>query len=575
MRRQTFYAFLISFLLLGAVIVLNRLAFKKMEFNSFWVNHTREVIKGFENVSNEFISAQIYTPTFDSIPQKEFFIFYKQNTEKLKHDLLDLKNLVRDNDEQTQLVDSISVIIKDQFPILVSKNIEEIIQSGQGNRLQVFSAVNQMIERAIGHEEELLAGRRLRLEESIRFINLFTNIFAILAILIILVAFISNLVISRKGRWLEGFLESILNTTRYGVVHYKVMKKKGSITDFRIEYVNKAIKELLNINPPDVIGKNLRDFDSFVDGSDVKQKFIKTFETGIPQETEVFYNKNGMAKWFYISIAKMEDGITLSFNDITQLKKYEEVLKSNIEELKRSNSELEQYAYVASHDLQEPLRKIRSFGSFLQQGESTKMDEKGQQQLQKMMNAAERMSLLIKDILSFSSLKKQDLFVPTDLNKTLSIVLEDLDLVITQKNARVNIETLPVIDAIPLQMNQLFYNLINNSLKFGKPDERLVINITCSRSRSEEIKAHGLSEVNAYFKITVGDNGIGFDQAYAEQIFGLFKRLNDRQNYPGSGIGLALCRKVVLNHNGEIWASGKENEGATFTILLPEKHIAQ
>ena len=299
-------------------------------------------------------------------------------------------------------------------------------------------------------------------------------------------------------------------------------------------------------------------------------KYVQVIETGIPVEFETLYSRHQKQKYFLVSLAKLKDGVTASFHDITELKVYENELKENIRELERSNVELEQYAYAASHDLQEPLRKIRAFGSFLQDTQASKLDEKGQQQLKKIIDAAERMSSLIKDILSFSSIRKEELFTDTDLNAVLEGVLQDLDLVITQKQAIITHDTLPVIKAIPLQMNQLFYNMLNNSLKFARADRRPEILIKCRKLAEDEKPNEALINTN-YYEITISDNGIGFKQEYVDQIFGLFKRLNDKQYYPGSGIGLALCRKVVDNHHGSITASGRDNEGATFYIHLPEQ----
>ena len=187
------------------------------------------------------------------------------------------------------------------------------------------------------------------------------------------------------------------------------------------------------------------------------------------------------------------------------------------------------------------------------------------------MSAAERMSNLIKDILSFSSIKRKEQFTSTDLNRVLQSVLQDLDLLINQNKAQVTFERLPVIEAIPLQMTQLFYNLLNNSLKFVNDKDSPIISIKCRVLNLDEKKELMLIENNTYYEIVIKDNGIGFDPEYVDQIFGLFKRLNDKQSYPGSGIGLALCKKVMDNHHGLIYAKSTENEGASFYVVLPEK----
>jgi two-component system CheB/CheR fusion protein len=268
----------------------------------------------------------------------------------------------------------------------------------------------------------------------------------------------------------------------------------------------------------------------------------------------------------------LDDGITVAFHDIADIKHYEEELKTNIAALEQSNHELEEYAYAASHDLQEPLRKIKTFGSILQETGRDKLDEKGRLQLEKILQSADRMSLLIKDLLSYSSLKTKDEFELTDLDEILKNVLEDMEVLIEQKKAVVTHDPLPEIDAIPVQINQLFYNLVNNSLKFSKDDLPLRLDIACKQLTAEEANyIPGLDSSSKWYEIIFSDNGIGFNQDYASQIFGLFKRLNDKTYYSGSGIGLALCKKVVVNHGGVIMANGKEDVGAQFYIYLPEK----
>ncbi len=571
MNSKTFYAFIVSFLLLIVVIILNRISFERMkEYNSS-VTHTRNVITLLESLSNHLKSAQIYSPSYDTLAEKEFYTLFKKEALQVNNEVIALKKLVRGDTEQVKLVDSLSSMISGQMYTLLQKNIAEIIQSGEGWRLQYLFNIHEIINRGVAHEKDLLNYLDQKLDESTRLNNLLTVVFAFLAVAIILSTFLSTFFLSRRRLWLEGFLESVLDTSRNGIVNYKAIRKKDEIVDFKIQFVNRSTEELLGINPKNYLGKRFKDASFYTKGLDLFEQYVKVVETGQSMVFETTYERAGQLKWFLVSLVKLNDGITASFQDISQLKKYEEELKDNITQLQRSNDELEQYAYIASHDLQEPLRKIRSFGSYLQETQAEKLDEKGRQQLDKIIQSAERMSVLIKDILSFSSMRREQGFVQTDLNKILDATLADFDLSILQREAVVKKDLLPVIEAIPLQMNQLFYNLINNSLKFAKEGEKPELRISCKAVSEEQKEELGLSKDSIYYEIVFSDNGIGFSQEYADQIFGLFKRLNDKQTYPGSGIGLALCKKVVENHSGLMYARGEVNKGARFYIYLPEK----
>jgi two-component system CheB/CheR fusion protein len=241
-------------------------------------------------------------------------------------------------------------------------------------------------------------------------------------------------------------------------------------------------------------------------------------------------------------------------------------------ELKHSNKNLEQFAYIASHDLQEPLRKIRTFSSVLQTKHKDDLPDKVRDLVTKIEYSAERMSTLIKEVLNFSKILHGDEpFKKTNLNDILDEVLNDFDLLISEKQAVIHHGRLPIIDAIPLQISQLFYNLISNSLKFTKKGTLPRIGITSKMlERKDFEKYSNLNPKLAYHEISISDNGIGFDPKYAEQIFLIFHRLHAREHYSGTGIGLALCKTIVVNHNGEIFATSNKNEGALFQIILPE-----
>lgn len=242
-------------------------------------------------------------------------------------------------------------------------------------------------------------------------------------------------------------------------------------------------------------------------------------------------------------------------------------------ELKRSNRELEDFAFVASHDLQEPLRKIRAFVSRIQKKFDTNRDEQLQDYLQRMDSAAARMAKLIDDLLIFSRLTtKGGDFKKIDLNGILSEVLDDLSFLIEEKNASVNIDSLPTIEADETQMRQLFQNLISNALKFSQEGQAPVINISSSEDNPQELTAHPQAN---YFKIIVEDNGIGFEPEFSEKIFTPFQRLVSRQQYSGTGIGLAVCRRIVERHEGTIVATSEPGSGTKMTIQLPDIQLSE
>lgn len=250
-----------------------------------------------------------------------------------------------------------------------------------------------------------------------------------------------------------------------------------------------------------------------------------------------------------------------------QLLTSQDKLEKNLRELSRSNHDLEQFAYIASHDLQEPLRKITNFTELLKMNANDPAAVA--KYLDKIDAASIRMSALITDVLDYSRLSKVAAkFEDTDLNNILASVLTDVELIIEEKKAKVKADRLPQISAIPQQMHQLFYNLINNALKFNKGTPEILVK--CRPLSVEEIrKLDDLHQSVDYIQIDVADNGIGFDQKYATQVFTIFKRLNNREAFTGTGIGLALCKKIVDNHHGQISVVSTPGQGTTFSLILP------
>lgn len=240
------------------------------------------------------------------------------------------------------------------------------------------------------------------------------------------------------------------------------------------------------------------------------------------------------------------------------------------DELARSNRELEDFAFVASHDLQEPLRKIRAFGNRLESGYTDVIDERGQDFLARMLNAAERMSMLISDLLAFSRVSTRGkAFSDVDLNTAISSVLSDLEIAIEERSATINVSNMPTIRGDKSQLEQVFLNLISNALKFQAADVEPFVDIQCSEPSPNELEDIPQVEDYTWSKITIKDNGIGFEQSFAEKIFAPFQRLHGRSEYKGTGIGLAVVRRIIERHNGNISAQSSQGNGATFTILIP------
>jgi len=258
--------------------------------------------------------------------------------------------------------------------------------------------------------------------------------------------------------------------------------------------------------------------------------------------------------------------------DVTERRRVEDELKAFAAKLEQSNRELQDFAYVASHDLQEPLRKIQAFGDLLKTKCAEALSAQGRDYLARMQNAAERMQTLINDLLAFSRVTtKAQPFIPVNLAKVAQEVLSNMEVRIEQTGGRVEVGDLPTIDADPTQMHQLLQNLISNALKFYREEEAPVVKIHSQFLNGQNGRQAGNPPGNELCQITVEDNGIGFDEKYLDRIFTPFQRLHGRSRYEGTGIGLAICRRIAERHGGSITARSTPGQGATFIVTLPVK----
>ena len=285
---------------------------------------------------------------------------------------------------------------------------------------------------------------------------------------------------------------------------------------------------------------------------------------------------NVFGRYYFNENGEPEKAIGI-VKDITREKAGEQDLERRVrertEELTKLNKELQQLTYVSSHDLKEPLRKIHLFTGMVK--EAVPADQpKLHEYADKVLLSVRRMKSLIDDLLNYSMLSNTgEEYQPVDLSQTIINIQDDLELLITEKNATITAGNLPLVKGIPFQLNQLFYNMLQNALKFSKEGQPQHIQIEVSEIDSAEQTLPPELTEKAYYKIEVKDNGIGFRPENADKIFEVFQRLHLRDQYAGNGIGLAICKKIVQNHKGVIYATGVAGEGASFVVLLPKAEL--
>ncbi len=248
-------------------------------------------------------------------------------------------------------------------------------------------------------------------------------------------------------------------------------------------------------------------------------------------------------------------------------------LERKISEVKRSNKDLEEFAYIASHDMHEPLRKVHSFADRLRTKYSGSIEEEAKDYLDRILASTQNARLMIDGLMEFSRLSRNGFgFENVNMNELVMEALGDLELKIEETHTQVDVGQLPQVEVIPIQMRQLFTNLILNAIKFTKEGTAPHVNIQAKILEDDKRSVYHLDLPCAYYQFTITDNGIGFEEEYAETIFQMFQRLNGKSEYPGSGIGLALCKKITDNHHGAIFANGSPGEGTVITVILPVKN---
>lgn len=538
------------------------------------VIHTLEALNKLEKIHIELRNVESAQRAYVITSEERFLDDYRQATAILGNRLQQLRALISDNPRQRRNLDHVEPLVAQRLQ-MAAEVIALRQQSGfdaarqevaSGKGTQLMFAVDRSIEALIQEEIQSLHERSQASNwAAVRLLTaLVVSALTALGLLVLVYLLMRRDRIQRAEA--AEKLRLVVESSPTGIV---LVDRSG-----KIALVNTETERLFGYQRAELLGKPI---ESLVPQryrpqhpQFLQQYMARPEARSMGAGRDLFGLRNDGSE-FPVEIGlhpvPTKDGLLVlsAIVDITERKQREEERRRFTARLEQSNRELQDFAYVSSHDLQEPLRKIQAFGDRLRSQYSAALGDEGRDYVNRMQKAATRMRTLIEDLLQFSRVTtKAQPFVSVDLNNIVAEVLDDLEVCLETSGGRVSVGRLPTIDADPLQMRQLFQNLIGNALKFRRPDAPPAIDIRAEMLGSGDgVPAEPLCE------ITVADNGIGFDIKYARRIFDVFQRLHERDQYEGSGIGLSICRKIAERHCGSIAAQALLGEGATFIISLP------
>lgn len=358
-----------------------------------------------------------------------------------------------------------------------------------------------------------------------------------------------------------NYLQGLINISREPMQVLSPVIENGEVVDFRFRLTNAAYATYAACTPEDLVNRRVGDiFPGYFETSSFSRT-VNVYKTGVAESWEIHYNKDGLDLHNHMSAARYGEDVVLHFTDFTRLKHAELALLHKIEELNRSNIKLEEFAYAASHDLKEPIRKLEVFAKMLKGQLQPRLRDEEAGIFERIEKSTRQMRALVDDLLAYSEVTQGEHEKESvSLGDVIKQVLDDLELTIHESSAEITVDTLPVITGHKRQIQQLFQNLIANALKFHKPSVPPLIVINADKA---------VELGRTYHIIEVRDYGIGFEAQYSDKIFQIFSRLHNKETFSGTGIGLSIVKRVVENHDGMIRAEGVPGEGAAFKMYFP------
>jgi PAS domain S-box-containing protein len=590
------FIFLIATVCLFALSVFSYFRIKSLGKSAEIVNHTNLVKLELERTVSILKEAESSQRGYMLTRDPVFLTPYRVAIHELQQQFDKLEKLTKDNPTQAVYLAALKTISNKRIAYL-----QFIIDHAKAGNIsnerwlegkEVMDQAKDNAQQMMNEEDNLLRVRLGDLSRNIYITPLLTILLIIFSLLILVYAYSRIAMELNTSYKLQEQLALQIENLAESEERYHMMVEE--VTDYAIilldkdgfiENWNKGAQNIKGYEAAEIIGRNFSLFYPETDRNDkLPQRLIAEANTkGRAVHEGWRVRKNGTYFWGSVAITALRDrkgktfGFTKVTRDLTEKKIAEDNIKRNAEilekknvDLENMNKELQSFAYVSSHDLQEPLRKIQTFSDRILEMENENLSARGKDYFNRMREAAKRMQVLIEDLLSYARTNVTERkFESMNLSVTVDAVKNELKEIIEAKDAKIETGNLCTLRIIPFQFNQLFHNLMSNALKFSRPGVSPVIRIDCSAVSGNSIGEKGLIPFKKYIHIRFSDNGIGFEQQYSDRIFEIFQRLHGRDQFKGTGIGLSICKKIVENHHGIITAHGEIDKGATFDIYIP------